>query len=268
VFFANNAKVFALDITTGKLKWHSKSGTYPTVIRSKLLLLSRSSHNPRIFALKIKYGSFEWEVPNHFGGFCFEDGYIYAATTTEIYSIDEITGKCIKILDLPVTHVSGRRLFFVYPNSLVISDGILFFGDGNISGGGEGDRRYFAAFDIKTTEIKWIKRLETFDMPCLVQENKAIIGCESGDVYAFDKFTGNQIWHNSQINETMVLGAVVNGAVYFGTKEGNLYAFNTSTGELNWKLEIGVPINSLAVADKVICCVSSAGYLYLIGEVE
>ncbi len=55
--------------------------------------------------------------------------------------------------------------------------------------------------------------------------------------------TGGYVWRSF---------AIVNGIVYFGSNDMNLYALNASTGTLAWKYKTGNAVNSPTVADGIV----------------
>lgn len=59
--------------------------------------------------------------------------------------------------------------------------------------------------------------------------------------------------------------AVANGAVYFGSADGGLYAVDTATGKLRWKFEAHGDVNSSpAVVDNTVYVISLDGNLYAV----
>lgn len=108
-----------------------------------------------------------------------------------------------------------------------------------------------------------------------------------GNLYALDSSSGQLKWkfqtggerrfsarhlHGVQpVNETMpdpfdcfLSSPVVwNGAVYFGSGDGNIYSINTTTGNLNWKFKTGDVVHaSPAIADGTLYVGSWDSYFY------
>jgi len=58
---------------------------------------------------------------------------------------------------------------------------------------------------------------------------------------------------------------VVNGSVYFGSGDGNLYALDSATGDLRWKFKTGDVVHaSPAVADGVLFSEAGDSYFYAV----
>ncbi|BCV24412.1 PQQ-binding-like beta-propeller repeat protein [Gelria sp. Kuro-4] len=61
--------------------------------------------------------------------------------------------------------------------------------------------------------------------------------------------------------------AVAAGTVYFGSRDGYLYAVNTQTGRLEWKFQTGAGIESSpVVAEGIVFCGSEDGQLYALSD--
>jgi outer membrane protein assembly factor BamB len=63
------------------------------------------------------------------------------------------------------------------------------------------------------------------------------VGSDDGNVYAINATTGAKVWSFSTGGEVQSSPAVVNGRVYVGSNNGFLYALNASTGAMYWSFE-------------------------------
>jgi hypothetical protein len=89
-------------------------------------------------------------------------------------------------------------------------------------------------------------------------------------VFALDAGTGGLLWSYGYNEQNFTSAgysspAVANGVVYIGTADGNVYAFNASTGAELWSFDDGILnsiISSPAVANGVVYVGAGYGYLY------
>ena len=70
------------------------------------------------------------------------------------------------------------------------------------------------------------------------------IGRFNGNLYAFNASTGALLWQYATGGYIESSPAVANGVVYVGSDDYNLYALNASTGALLWKYTTGESIDS------------------------
>jgi len=61
------------------------------------------------------------------------------------------------------------------------------------------------------------------------------VGSNDGNIYAIDSATGTLLWSYKTGGYVLSSPAVANGMVYIGSDDGNLYAFNAVTGQVVWK---------------------------------
>jgi outer membrane protein assembly factor BamB len=61
------------------------------------------------------------------------------------------------------------------------------------------------------------------------------VGSNDGNLYAVDEQTGKQRWKFATGARVPSSPAVANGVVYFGSYDGNFYAVDTASGKLRWK---------------------------------
>jgi outer membrane protein assembly factor BamB len=172
---------------------------------------------------------------------------------------------------------TGNRIV----SSPIWSDKVLYFGsdDGNVY-----------AVDSETGRRIW-KRATGGPVPSTpaVANGVVYVGSYDGKFYAFDAHTGELKWKfktegerrfeakgiNGWQPKTQTMAdpfdvflsspVVAQGAVYFGSGDGNLYALDTSTGEQRWKFKTGDVIHSSpAFADGVLFFGSWDSYFYAV----
>ena len=136
----------------------------------------------------------------------FKDNVIYfGGDDGNVYAVDAATGRQIwkRVTNGPV------------PATPAIADGTLYVGsyDGK-----------FYAFNAQTGALEWKfategeRRFEAKGLHGLQPKNQTIAD-------PFDVFLSSPL--------------VANGAVYFGSGDGNLYALDAATGDLRWKFKTG-----------------------------
>lgn len=150
-------------------------------------------------------------------------------------------------------------------SSPVLADGVLYFG---------GDDNNLYAVDAETGHQKW-KYATQGPVPCspAVTGGTVYFISYDGKFYALNAQTGRLKWkfttggerryeakgiHGLQPrNQTipdpwdvyLSSPVVVDGAVYFGSGDGNLYALATDSGELRWKFQTGDVVHSSPAYD-------------------
>jgi outer membrane protein assembly factor BamB len=166
-------------------------------------------------------------------------------------------------------------------SSPVYSDKILYFGgdDGNVY-----------AVDAKTGRQIW-KRITGGPVSATpaVANGVVYVGSYDGKFYALNAQTGAVKWkfatggerrfeakglHGMQPKNQTIADAfdvflsspvVANGAVYFGSGDGNVYALDAASGELRWKFKTGDVVHaSPAFADGVLFFGSWDSYFYAV----
>ena len=153
------------------------------------------------------------------------------------------------------------------------------------------DDRTLYAIDAATGAEKW--RFETkggaVNSSPAVSTEAVYFLSDDGSFYALDRSTGKQLWkfqtegerrfeakglhgvtpHQQTIADPwdfyLSSPAVVNGVVYFGCGDGNVYALEAKTGQLKWKFSTrGVVHCSPALAEGLVYIGSWDSYLYAI----
>ena len=166
-------------------------------------------------------------------------------------------------------------------SSPVYADGLVFIGsdDGNVY-----------AIDAASGQQRW---MQTTGGPVAatpaVADGRAYVGSYDGKFYAFNAKTGALLWkfstggerrfeakglHGMQPRQQTFADpydvflsspVVAQGAVFFGSGDGHLYALNAITGELRWKFKTGDVVHaSPAYADGVLYVGSWDAKLYAV----
>ncbi len=166
-------------------------------------------------------------------------------------------------------------------SSPVWSDGVIYFGS---------DDKNMYAVDAETGHQKW-KYVTEGPVPC----SPAVVGgvvyfaSYDGKFYALNAATGRLKWKFATAGERrfeakgldglqpknqtiadpwdvyLSSPVVVNGTVYFGSGDGNLYALDAGSGELRWKFQTGDVVHASPAYDSGTLYVGSwDSYLYAV----
>jgi eukaryotic-like serine/threonine-protein kinase len=164
-------------------------------------------------------------------------------------------------------------------SSPAVADGTVYVGstDGNL---------YAIDRDLGTQRWKFATRSRVVSSPA-ISNGVVYVNSYDGNFYAVDAASGKLKWkfktggekrfegthlHGSQpVAETMPdpfdvylsSPSIWNGAVYFGSGDGNIYALNAASGALTWKVETGDVVHaSPAIADGTLFIGSWDSYFY------
>lgn len=173
-------------------------------------------------------------------------------------------------------HTEGR----VYSSPAVVK-GIVYFGSTD---------HYLYAVDQQTGTLKWKAKTGSLVTSSPAVENGTVyFGSFDGLFYASDAETGKLKWKYQTAGERRFAGTHLHGTqpagermpdpfdfylsspvvrkdkVYFGSGDGNIYALNTDTGKLIWKVQTGDVVHaSPALADGTLFVGSWDSYFYAI----
>jgi outer membrane protein assembly factor BamB len=125
-------------------------------------------------------------------------------------------------------------------SSATCANGVAYFGSF--------DKKIYA-IDAATGAQKWTftTGYKVYSTPAVIN-GKVYTGADDGNVYCLDANTGSQVWKTPAGGiTTSLLGlgyttirsspAVLNGRVYVGSLDGNLYCFDASSGSVVWKFQ-------------------------------
>ena len=77
-----------------------------------------------------------------------------------------------------------------------------------------------------------------------VVDGMMYFGSRDGNIYALDAATGKKIWSYQTGSWVESSPAIVDGVVYCGSNDGNLYALNAKTGEEIWSYKVPLAVSS------------------------
>ena len=105
----------------------------------------------------------------------------------------------------------------------------------------------FYALGIKTGEKKWTlktgevapfaHRWDYFQSSPTYLEGVLYFGSADGNIYSVDARTGNVLWKFKTDGRVRTSPALADGVLYCGSMDGNLYALDAKTGQLKWKFK-------------------------------
>jgi outer membrane protein assembly factor BamB len=222
------------DIESGGTVWVSDAPDdimlpSPTVVNGSLYI---GSNDNSLYCIDIETGETEWVYEE--AKSCVAtttsvvDGRVYAGShDTNVYCIDEDTGENIWTYTEPEDTVA---------NSANVYKGNLYFADFD---------EIVYSVDAKTGETVWTSE-EIDGYPrsrATVTDDTIYFGTgsyknpEEGSVYAMDARDGELLWEFVPGREVLSSPTVVDGTVYVGCADGNLYALDRDTGKEEWRYE-------------------------------
>lgn len=219
----SNYNIFAVDRTTGKVKWSYRSTspiTQPGVIIGKdYLLMITADGNSHLFRLD------DLIIDDELAPLCSlslnvnlttapaidKDGYLYVSTTG---------GKLIKFVFNTSTK-SGQVIWQTTSNGIFKTSPVIGY-DGTIYLGSSDWTVY--AFSGSDGSIKWTKKLDSpISTTATINEYGVLyIGTESGKMYAISD-AGEILWYYDAKYPIGNATSYINGNILFSTKNGELF---------------------------------------------
>lgn len=197
----NSGHLFAFDATTGDEKWRFTSPNNMTFTPA--------------FDGKTLYA----------GGWSGYKLYSYA------YAIDAATGN-------EKWRLGGARENFYFASAPLLKDGTLYAAGAEFMGG-INFQVSILAVDTATGAVKWVHHTGADNgttSPITISGNLLYYG--NGPfrtINALDLATGNKVWTTTLGHNTWTTPAVVNGLLYTGSEDGNMYAIDAYNGAVQWK---------------------------------
>ena len=127
--------------------------------------------------------------------------------------------------------------------------------------------------DWKQGKISWVYEPEKTKQPFYsspaVTEKLIIIGCRDRHIRALDRVKGTEVWDFAASGQVDCSPVIVGDRVIVGAKDrtGSLYVLDLAKGKLRAKIELdGAIIGSPAVSDSRLVIATEKGTVYCLGE--
>lgn len=236
VYFCAGRRLYAVNAETGSLKWvYPARQSLAAAIRSTPLvgddLVYFGGGDGRLYAVKKETGTLAWTFVTKSiiaSSPMLADGVIYVGSGDDhLYALDARNGG--------PKWPGGFRTWDDVAGSPAIADGLVYF----LSS----DMTLYAA-NAGTGAIRWTARIGATARGAspVVAESTVYLAAGSF-IQAYQAKSGRLRWGILLRTTITSTPAVANGTVYFGCRDGKLYALTTA-GRLKWRTpaDIGAPI--------------------------
>lgn len=128
--------------------------------------------------------------------------------------------------------IGSNNEFSLY-NNLIFDENTIFFNS-------QDQKTY--SIDKNSGQINWEFKAQFYSpYPPTIHDNQVFISNFDGTVSSLDKKTGYKVWQfniDNQIQpDTPVVHSLTNEIVFFGSRDGILYALDSTNGQLIWSKE-------------------------------
>jgi eukaryotic-like serine/threonine-protein kinase len=261
-FGSGDGNIYALDATSGGLKWKFKTGnvvhTSPAIANSTLFI---GGFDTFFYALNATTGEEKWRyktgedpsIHNQEGitsSAAVADGIVYfGCRDSHLYFLEAETGRRI-------TEFFGGGGWI--SNSPAIKDGKVYFG-----GGSDG---HFQWLDSKTGTAVYSLNIEagTFASP-VIAGNLLYVATFSNELKAFDLTTHNVIWKFNTVSPGQEAAAKSSAKPEPGPLQ-RLNFYDDRVGDMVNRLNRGIFLSSPVVVRNVVYIASTDGALYALTE--
>ena len=247
VIGSSDKNIYCLDIRSGKLLWKITTGA-PVVaaatISNGVVYIGGSDGVFR--AINLKTGSLQWQYGN-IGGFVetkpllYKGMVIFGSWDTYLYALSSNDGTLLWKWS------NGNSGILLSPAACwpVASEGKVFV---------VAPDRYMTAIDAQTGKTIWrSKQHQVRECVGISQDGKRIyVRCTTDTVLAFNSsaLSPEEVWitncgYGYDIDPSMPMER--DGVVYFGTKNGFVFALDAYSGAILWEHRIGVTIANTPV---------------------
>jgi outer membrane protein assembly factor BamB len=247
VIGSSDRNIYCLDATRGTLLWKIQTGApvvAAAVIRNGIVYMGGSDGVFR--ALDLNTGGVKWEF-RRVGGFVeakpliYEDKVIFGAWDSFLYALSLKDGSLL----WKWSNGNAGALYSPAACWPVAASGKVFI---------VAPDRFMTAIDAKTGTTIWrSKQHQVRECVGISEDSKQIyVRCMTDTVIAFSSSAPSpkEIWatncgYGYDIDPSMPIER--DGVVYFGTKNGLIFALNAQSGTILWEHRIGVTIASTPV---------------------
>jgi outer membrane protein assembly factor BamB len=117
------------------------------------------------------------------------------------------------------------------------------------------------ALDADTGRVLWERRIGRLNAssPAYYKHRLYIVNLVPGHIVKLDARTGRVLWKHLLPGRAESSPLVIDGTVYFGCENGQLFALSTRNGHLRWATTLGGPIKSAPAYRKGVLYVGDYG---------
>ena len=94
---------------------------------------------------------------------------------------------------------------------------------------------YMVALDAETGDEKWRFKAGVIESSPLLVDGVIYFGTFDDNLYALDANTGKKLWSFKTGDDVKGGPAIADGTIYFGSYDGKVYAVNARTGKKRWE---------------------------------
>jgi outer membrane protein assembly factor BamB len=123
---------------------------------------------------------------------------------------------------------------------------------------------YVYALDADTGKVLWERRIGLLNAstPAYYKHRLYIVNLVPGHIVKLDAGTGKILWKRSLPGRAESSPLAMDGTVYFGCENGQLFALNTRNGHTRWVTSLGGPVKSApAYHDGILFVGDYGGYM-------
>ncbi len=226
--------LFALEATTGELKWRKKLGKgapVPTIAGDSVYVMDAGE----VYSFDLLSGTENWKVKiSQEGVFspAIYDGIIYLGSPDgNMYALDAQDGK---------TRWTYRAKGQITP--AIVSDGTIYFGRQN----------YLYSLDALTGQEKRKLKVKGAGWLRMLDGTNAYFDSFDGNFSAIDTSTGERKWKAKSSALMIAFMSTAYNSVYFVGDGGNLHSVDAETGKERWKFKTSERCESPVVADQAV----------------
>jgi outer membrane protein assembly factor BamB len=273
-----------VDKLTLRFSYSAPAGLGPPVVSGGMVY--SSSNDGNVYALNADTGALVWKAEGY--GPAVADGIVYfmGSYDTFLYARNARTGALVWSYNIQISAfapvVSGKVVYVTAATlagydlfALDAHTGFLYWRDfiwATPDLGAPAIAKgtiYVGASGSSSSDLLAVSNGSVlWQYPIAVSSSPAAVngvvyaGSADDNVYALDATTGALRWKYSAAKSVYSSPAVAEGLVYAGSADGSIFALNAGTGALFWKRSIGYFAMSPAVANGVVYVVSSNGNVY------
>ena len=252
---AYNGTLYALDKKTGEEKWRYKKGfqigASPIFVPEHGRVYNTHERSSRggghIVAVDAKTGEEVWDYairahPHSSVAVSIKRDMVYVGdNAARVHAIDSITGE--KVWEYQLEQPGDSQSDIKSTPTIVEDKGLLIVSAWS---------KKIHAFDLDTGDLKWEFDAGASFMgsPSYAPKSEVVfVGSNNSKrtFYAINVNDGKLIWKTESFSGIFLSSSAINAdesLVIVGNSNGNVYAFDTKTGETVWKYDIGASVTS------------------------